>query len=105
MRDQILLETTGRKPGAPHRTPVGGKKVGATFWMVSNHGDQSDYVRNIKAKPAARVHIGNQWHDGVAHLMPEDDAVARLATLPGMNSAMVRAFGTNLLTIRIDFAG
>ncbi|MEV6426746.1 nitroreductase/quinone reductase family protein [Nocardia sp. NPDC051463] len=104
MRDQILLETTGRKSGVPRRTPVGGKKVGATFWMVSNHGDRSDYVRNIKAKPAVRVRIKNEWHDGVAHLMPEDDAGARLATLPRMNSAMVRAFGTNLLTIRIDLA-
>lgn len=47
-----------------------------------------------------RVRIENQWTNGVAHPMPEDDAVARLATLARMNSAMVRALGTNLLTIR-----
>lgn len=102
MRDQILLETTGRKSGEPRRTPVGGKVVGEQFWMVSNHGEHSDYVRNIKADPAVRVRIDGRWHNGIAHPLPDDDAIARLATLPRMNSAMVRAFGTNLLTIRID---
>ncbi|WP_433684490.1 nitroreductase/quinone reductase family protein [Nocardia sp. CA-119907] len=102
MRDQILLETTGRKSGEPRRTPVGGKVEGEQFWMVSNHGEHSDYVRNINADPAVRVRIDGRWHNGIAHPLPDDDAIARLATLPRMNSAMVRAFGTNLLTIRID---
>ncbi|MEV0292210.1 nitroreductase/quinone reductase family protein [Nocardia sp. NPDC050710] len=102
MRDQILLETTGRKSGQARRTPVGGRRVADQFWMVSNHGDHSDYVRNIKADPAVRVRIKGQWHHGTAHLLPDDNAIARLATLPRMNSTMVRAFGTNLLTIRID---
>ncbi|MEV5832495.1 nitroreductase/quinone reductase family protein [Nocardia sp. NPDC052112] len=102
MRDQILLETTGRKSGEPRRTPVGGRVVGEQFWMVSNHGDHSDYVRNIKADPAVRIRIDGRWRNGTAHPLPEDDAIARLTTLPRMNSAMVRALGTNLLTIRID---
>jgi hypothetical protein len=36
--------------------------------------------------------------------MPEDDARARLETLPRANSALVRAFGTDLLTVRIDLS-
>jgi hypothetical protein len=35
-------------------------------------------------------------------LLPDDDAHARLRPLPSMNSAVVRAFGTDLLTVRID---
>ncbi|WP_194813835.1 nitroreductase/quinone reductase family protein [Nocardia sp. XZ_19_385] len=99
---QILLETLGRKSGQLRQTPVGGKIDGKHFWMVSDHGDQSDYVRNIKANPSVRVRVGGIWHNGVAHPMPEDDALARLKTLPRMNSAVVRALGTNLLTVRID---
>jgi hypothetical protein len=78
---QILLETTGRTSGLT-----------------------SQYVRNIQADPAVRVRIAGRWHHGTAHLLPDDDAVARLRTLPRFNSAAVRAFGTDLLTVRVDLA-
>jgi deazaflavin-dependent oxidoreductase (nitroreductase family) len=97
-----MLETTGRKTGAPRHTAVGGRVIDNQFWMVSEHGDHSHYVLNIKADPAVRVRINGKWRSGVAHLLPDDDAVARLRTLPQVNSAMVRAMGSDLLTIRID---
>ncbi|WP_077090783.1 nitroreductase family deazaflavin-dependent oxidoreductase [Mycobacterium sp. AB57] len=97
-----MLETTGRKSGQPRRTPVGGRVVDDKFWMVSEHGDHSDYVRNIKANPSVRVRLGGGWRNGTAHLMPDDDAVARLGNLPKLNSAVVRLMGSDLLTIRVD---
>jgi len=100
---QTLLETTGRKSGEPRRTPLGGKRVGNQFWFVSEFGEQSQYVRNIKADPRVRVRLRGRWLSGTAHLMPEDDARARLRDLPQFNSFGVRTFGTNLLTVRVDF--
>lgn len=99
---QTLLETTGRKSGEPRRTPIGGKLDGKTFWLVSEFGDRSQYVRNIQADPRVRIRSRGRWHSGTAVLLPEDDAKARLAALPRMNSAAVRAMGDNLLTIRVD---
>ncbi|MGX1669256.1 nitroreductase/quinone reductase family protein [Streptomyces sp. NPDC055400] len=99
---QILLETTGRTSGLPRRTPVGGRLVGREFWWVSEYGDKSQYVRNIQADPKIRVRIKGRWHTGTAHLLPDDDARARLKRLPRYNSAAVRALGTNLLTLRAD---
>ena len=99
---QTLLETTGRTSGLPRQTPLGGKRVGNEFWFVSEFGERSQYIRNIKANPAVRVRINGQWHRGTAHLLPEDDAEARLRTLPSLNSFGVRTFGTNLLTVRVD---
>lgn len=99
---QTLLETTGRKSGLPRQTPLGGKRVGNEFWFVSEFGERSQYIRNIKANPAVRVRINGRWHRGTAHLLPEDDAEARLRTLPSLNSFGVRTFGTNLLTVRVD---
>ena len=99
---QTLLETTGRKSGEPRRTPIGGKLDGRTFWLVSEFGDRSQYVRNIQADPQVRVRVRGRWHSGTAVLLPDDDARARLAALPRMNSAAVRAMGDNLLTIRVD---
>lgn len=97
-----MIETTGRKSGLPRRTAVGGRVVDNQFWMVSEHGDHSDYVRNIKANPSVRVRVGGRWRNGTAHLLPDDDALARLGQLPKLNSAVVRMMGSDLLTIRVD---
>ena len=99
---QTLLETTGRKSGEPRRTPVGGRRVGDEFWFVSEFGEKSQYVRNIKADPKVRVRLKGRWHRGTAQLLPDDDARARLRSLPQVNSMGVRTFGTNLLTVRVD---
>ncbi|MFV0494997.1 nitroreductase family deazaflavin-dependent oxidoreductase [Mycobacterium sp.] len=97
-----MLETIGRKSGQPRRTAVGGRVVNNQFWMVSEHGEHSDYVYNIKANPAVRVRIGGQWRTGTAHLMPEDDPWERLNALPRLNGVGVRTMGTELLTVRVD---
>ena len=99
---QTLLETTGRKSGEPRRTPLGGKVVGNQFWFVSEFGEQSQYVRNIKANPRVRVRLRGKWRSGTAHLVPDDDPRARLRSLPQFNSFGVRTFGTDLLTVRVD---
>lgn len=65
-----LLETTGRVSGRPRRTPLGGRRIGDTFWLVSEFGERSQYVRNIQADPRVRVRIGGRWHNGTAHLLP-----------------------------------
>ncbi|MFH8339974.1 nitroreductase/quinone reductase family protein [Streptomyces sp. AM6-12] len=99
---QTVLETTGRVSGVPRRTPVGGRRVGGAFWLVSEFGHRSQYVRNIEADPRVRVRIAGRWHHGTAHLLPDDDPRARLRGLPRLNSTAVRALGTDLLTIRVD---
>lgn len=99
---QTLLETTGRKSGQPRQTPLGGKLVGNQFWFVSEFGEESQYVRNIMADPAVRLRLDGRWRTGTAHLLPDDDASARLRELPQFNSFGVRTFGMNLLTLRVD---
>ncbi|MFV0135270.1 nitroreductase/quinone reductase family protein [Streptomyces sp. HMX87] len=99
---QTLLETTGRTSGLPRRTPVGGRRVGDSFWLVSEFGERSQYVRNIKADPRVRVRLRGRWYRGTARLLPDDDPVARLRLLPRLNSAGVRAMGAGLLTVRVD---
>jgi deazaflavin-dependent oxidoreductase (nitroreductase family) len=97
-----LLETTGRKTGLPRRNPVGNGLRGRTFWIVSEHGYRAGYVRNIEADPRVRIRVGGRWHRGTAHLLPDDDPRKRQQSLPRFNSALVRAMGTGLLTVRVD---
>jgi deazaflavin-dependent oxidoreductase (nitroreductase family) len=99
---QTVLETTGRVSGLPRRTPLGGRRIGDSFWLVSEYGERSQYVRNIRANPRVRVRIRGRWHTGTAHPLPDDDPRARLKTLPHLNSMAVRALGAELLTVRVD---
>src|SRR5438270_11912270 len=54
---QALLETRGRRTGRPRRTPVGGRLQGNSFWMVSDHGTASSYVKNIQADNRVRLQV------------------------------------------------
>jgi deazaflavin-dependent oxidoreductase (nitroreductase family) len=99
----VILETTGRKSGLPRRNPVGKAIVGDTLWIVAEHGRRAGYVRNISANPRVRVRIGRRWRTGTAHPMPDDDPRERQRRMPNkLNSAGVRAMGSDLLTVRID---
>jgi len=102
MPGQAILETTGRRSGLPRRTPVGGRIEGPSFWLVSDHGVTSNYVRNIQADPQVRVQVRGTWYSGTAVILPDDDARKRLKRLPRMNSLLVKMLGTDLTTVRID---
>lgn len=97
-----LLETTGRRTGRTHRTPVGDGLRGDTFWIVAEHGRHADWVRNAEANPSVRIRARGRWRRGTAHLMEDDDVRARLRRLGGVNPWIVRLAGTEPLTVRVD---
>jgi deazaflavin-dependent oxidoreductase (nitroreductase family) len=99
----VLLETRGRRSGERRHTPVTNGLRGATLWIVAEHGHGANYVKNIEADPRVRVLVQGRWRDGIAHILEDDDPLARQKTLGRtLNSALVRVAGTELLTIRID---
>jgi deazaflavin-dependent oxidoreductase (nitroreductase family) len=99
----VILETTGRKTGAPRRVPVGKALVGDTLWVVAEHGRRAAYVRNIEAQPRVRVRIGRDWRTGTARVVPDDDPRERQRRMPNrLNSAGVRLMGSDLVTVRVD---
>ena len=105
-RTHALLETTGRVSGRPRRVPIGNGLRGETFWIVTEHGWASDYVKNIEREPRVRVRVGRRWYAGTAHILPGDDPEARLRMLRRpVNDALLRAVGTEKLTIRVDLDG
>jgi deazaflavin-dependent oxidoreductase (nitroreductase family) len=109
-----IVETTGRKSGRLRRTPIGEGLEGDIFWVLAEHGRHANYVRNIETNPQVRVRVRRRfiplWLNGVATIMEDDDPHARQRQLLRrhplriVNVALVRAWGTDLLTIRIDLA-
>jgi deazaflavin-dependent oxidoreductase (nitroreductase family) len=107
-----LLETIGRKTGKPRRTPVGNGRVGDQLWIVAEHGAKAGYVRNIAKNQRVQVKLSvglrARWRTGTACLLPDDNPRERKRWLSRQipssvtNSAAVRLFGMQLLTVRID---
>jgi deazaflavin-dependent oxidoreductase (nitroreductase family) len=102
-RGWALLETTGRRSGQPRRVPVGDGLRGTHFWIVAEHGRHAAYVRNIEQDPRVRVKVGRHWRTGTAHLLPDDDPLARLRTLRRpWNDIGLRAMASEMLVVRVD---
>jgi deazaflavin-dependent oxidoreductase (nitroreductase family) len=107
-----LLETTGRRTGQPRLTPICDGQDGDTFWVVTQRGRDSDYVRNIEANPRVRVKVRRgprtRWLAGTAHIVDADDPRERQRLMARGNfwrGLCVQASGamsTSLLTVRID---
>ena len=99
-----LLETTGRRSGRARRTPVsnGLQRGTNTFWIVAEMGHKAAYVRNIEADPRVRLRVRGRWRTGTARVLAGDDPRARLRSIPRLAATGVRAFGTDLLVVRVD---
>ena len=76
---------------------------------------KAGYVRNIAANPRVRLKLRHgilaRLYTGTAQVLSDDDArerqrwFARRLLSSAVNSAAVRLFGTDLLTVRIDLDG
>jgi deazaflavin-dependent oxidoreductase (nitroreductase family) len=98
-----LLETKGRKTGQPRQTPVGNGLRGNEFWIVTEHGRHSSYVKNIEANPRVRVKVGRAWFTGTARVLEDDDPHERIRWLGRpVNDSMLRLVGTEHLVVRVD---
>jgi deazaflavin-dependent oxidoreductase (nitroreductase family) len=98
-----LLETTGRRSGRPRQTPVGNGLRDGRFWIVTEHGYDTSYVKNIQRDPRVRVKVGGRWYSGTAHIVPDDDPYERLRWLRRpVNDTLLLAVGTEQLVVRVD---
>jgi hypothetical protein len=84
-------------------------KVMDTFWLVSEHGEGCDYVKNLIAEPKVRVKVRRRWRTGRASIVADDDGDRRRRALDKDNGiigrvdgVIFRAAASNTLTIRID---
>jgi len=95
--------STGRGRAVARRVPVGNGLRGEHFWIVTEHGYAADYVKNIQRQPRMRVKVGGAWYHATAHILPDDDPIARLERLGRpVNDGLLLLIGTQQLTIRVD---
>lgn len=72
----ILLETTGRVSGQPRRTALArGPTDSDGTWVISVHGNEAQWLRNIWANPVVRLRLHGRWRDGRASVHVYDAAI------------------------------
>ncbi len=52
------LTTTGRRSGRPHEIEIWWGYLDGIVYLVSGGGETSDWVRNLRADPDARLRVG-----------------------------------------------
>jgi deazaflavin-dependent oxidoreductase (nitroreductase family) len=98
-----VLETTGRRTGRARRTVVGiARQPDSVLWIVAEHGRRAGYVRNLDAEPNVRIHLARRWHRAAARLVDNDNIDARLQHFTPRHINVIRRFGTELATVRVD---
>lgn len=101
----VLVETKGRRTGKRRLNVVGMRIEGDTGWVIAEFGRHAGYVNNLEADPDVRVRVHRNWREARAQILDDDDPQTRLESFGRRaHEAAVRRFGTDLLTVRFEFA-
>ena len=71
-KDYCYLTTTGRKSGRPHEIEIWFGIQGNSLYLLSGGGDDSDWVRNLRANPNVTVRIAKHTFTGTARIVNEE---------------------------------
>jgi deazaflavin-dependent oxidoreductase (nitroreductase family) len=78
------LTTTGRSSGRPHTIEIWFALHGATVYLLSGGGQDSDWVKNLQREPTVQLRIGTRRFTGRARVIDgpaeEDELARRLVT-------------------------
>lgn len=77
--EYCYLTTMGRVSGHPHKIEIWFGIQQHTLYLLSGGGERSDWVKNLRANPAAIVRIARYTFIGQARLVSdaEEDLMAR----------------------------
>jgi len=70
--DYCYLTTMGRKSGNPHEIEIWFGIQGNSLYLLSGGGDDSDWVRNLRANPNVTVRIAKHTFTGIARIVSEE---------------------------------
>lgn len=70
--DYCYLTTKGRKSGNPHEIEIWFGINDNSLYLLSGGGDDSDWVKNLRANPNVTVRIAKHTFSGIARIVSED---------------------------------
>ncbi len=70
--DYCYLTTIGRKSGKLHEIEIWFGIQGNSLYLLSGGGDDSDWVKNLRANPNVMVRIAKHTFTGIARIVDEE---------------------------------
>jgi len=70
--DYCYLTTTGRKSGLPREIEIWFGINGNSLYLLSGGGDESHWVKNLRANPNVAVRITEHTFNGIARIVSEE---------------------------------
>ena len=65
----LYLTTTGHRTGRPREIEIWFTRHGDRFYLIAEHGEDADWVRNLRAAPAVTVRVGARRFAGRARVV------------------------------------
>jgi deazaflavin-dependent oxidoreductase (nitroreductase family) len=68
----LYLTTTGRISGQPREIEIWFTERGGRFYLIAEHRERANWVRNIQAQPRVKVRVGDGQFDATARIVHDD---------------------------------
>jgi deazaflavin-dependent oxidoreductase (nitroreductase family) len=65
----LYLTTVGRRTGLPREIEIWFTARDGRYYLIAEHGEQANWVRNIRANPRVQVRVGDLQLSATARLV------------------------------------
>jgi deazaflavin-dependent oxidoreductase (nitroreductase family) len=65
----LYLTTTGRRSGQPREIEIWFTHHKGHYYLIAEHGDQANWVQNLRANPQVHIRIAGSSKEGTARVM------------------------------------
>jgi deazaflavin-dependent oxidoreductase (nitroreductase family) len=67
----LYLTTTGRRTGLAREIEIWFTEHGGRFYLIAEHGERANWVRNIQVNPRVTVRVGDRRFAGTARIVQD----------------------------------
>ena len=83
----LYLTTTGRISGQPREIEIWFTERGGRFYLIAEHRERVNWVRNIQAQPQVKVRVGDRHFDATARIVHDDREPELTAAVKALSHA------------------
>jgi deazaflavin-dependent oxidoreductase (nitroreductase family) len=67
----LYLTTTGRRTGLPREIEIWFTERDGHYYLIAEHREQAQWVRNIQAQPQVHVRLGDRQFEATARIVDD----------------------------------
>jgi deazaflavin-dependent oxidoreductase (nitroreductase family) len=83
----LYLTTTGRRSGLPREIEIWFTEHAGHFYIIAEHRERADWVRNIRANPRVRVRVGDRRFEASARPLDDEREPELARTVKALSDA------------------